>query len=267
MYNFPLVLAKELAYYRAHFREAVQRDGVICLECGRGFKSLAQHVVRHRLSIHEYKAKWGYNRTTSLVALSTHTKLRRAALAMNLAAFSPRSSIRKAHKAKRGHPWPYRTESRLIQTEAARARLAAGFRLIELKRRGKIVNKDLQAKSNRLIRKPIRAYAQSAAARFKPSKEDLKVLSLRNRGLWPSEIASRLGIPVRSVLWRFERLRRKGFTLPSPTGARPNANRKATDGEILACVRSRLSMPEIAAKVGITTPTVHKRIKRLQERD
>jgi hypothetical protein len=28
------VLAKELAYYRDHFREAVQKDGVICLECG-----------------------------------------------------------------------------------------------------------------------------------------------------------------------------------------------------------------------------------------
>jgi Winged helix-turn-helix DNA-binding len=160
-----------------------------------------------------------------------------------LGSLAPRDAHQKATKARRGHGLPYRPERRLVTTEAARARVAAGFRRVEQR------------------------HLTGPRDGLELSKEDLKILSLRNRGLWPSEIASRLGIPVRSVLWRFERLRRKGFTLSSPTGARPNANRKVTDEEILACVRSRLSMPEIAAKVGITTPTVHKRIKRLQKWD
>ena len=114
------MLAKELAYYRAHFREAVQKDGVICLECGSIFKYLPGHLFKHNLSSHEYRAKWGYNRTTPLERLSTRRKKRRNALAMKLGSLSPRGSIEKAIKAKRGRAWPYRPESRLIQTEAAR---------------------------------------------------------------------------------------------------------------------------------------------------
>jgi predicted transcriptional regulator len=50
------VLAKELAYYRTHFREAVQKDGVICLECGSIFKYLPGHLCKHNLSSEEYRA-------------------------------------------------------------------------------------------------------------------------------------------------------------------------------------------------------------------
>ena len=56
------MLAKDLAYYRAHFREAVQKDGVICLECGAIFKYLPGHLCKHGLSSEEYRAKWGYHR-------------------------------------------------------------------------------------------------------------------------------------------------------------------------------------------------------------
>ena len=51
------MFTKELAYYRAHFREAVQRDGVICLECGAIFKYLPGHLCKHKLSSHEYGDK------------------------------------------------------------------------------------------------------------------------------------------------------------------------------------------------------------------
>jgi len=74
------VLAKELAYCRAHFLDALQKDGVICLECGRQFKSLPQHLGKHQLSSDDYKAKWGYNRTTPLERLSTRRKKRRRGL-------------------------------------------------------------------------------------------------------------------------------------------------------------------------------------------
>jgi ROS/MUCR transcriptional regulator protein len=54
------VSGKELTYYRAHFREAIQKDGVICLECGAIFKYLPGHLCKQiravstkRLEYHE----------------------------------------------------------------------------------------------------------------------------------------------------------------------------------------------------------------------
>jgi predicted transcriptional regulator len=43
---------------------------VICLECGSIFKYLPGHLCKHNLSSEEYRAKWGYNRTTPLERLS-----------------------------------------------------------------------------------------------------------------------------------------------------------------------------------------------------
>jgi predicted transcriptional regulator len=124
---------KELAYYRAHFREAVPKDGVICLECGAIFKYLPGHLCKHNLSSQEYKAKWGHNRTTPLERLSTRRKKRRNAIAMKFWKFTPRDAHKNATKARRGHGSPYRPERRLITTEAARARVAAGFRRLDRK--------------------------------------------------------------------------------------------------------------------------------------
>jgi transposase len=253
------VLAKELAYYRAHFREAVQKDGVICLECGSIFKFLPGHLCKHKLSSDEYKAKWEYNRTTPLERLSTRRKKRRNAIAMKLWTLAPRDSQQKAIEAIRGHRWPYRPESRLIQTEAARARLAASFRLAKLQKKDKIMKKE-KGDRHAYISK------RSAVSHFKLCKEDRQILSLRKKGLWLGEIASRLGLGVNSVLWRLKRLRHQGFTIPRPRTLRPNANRKVTNEKLLAAVRSGLSIPEIAAKLGISVPTAHRRIKQLRRR-
>ena len=181
------MLAKELAYYRAHFREAVQRDGVICLECGSIFKYLPGHLCKHNLSSEEYRAKWGYNRTTPLERLSTRRKKRRNAIAMKLWTLTPRDAFQKATKACRGHGLPYRPERRLVTTEAARARVAAGFRRAEQR------------------------HAPGPKDGLVLSKEDRQVLSLRNRGLWPSEIAVLLRMPVRSVDFRLEGSRQQGL--------------------------------------------------------
>src|SRR5262249_22299512 len=180
---------------------------------------------------------------------------------MKLWTLTPRDAVRKAIKARRGHGLPYRPERRLVTTEAARARVIAGFRLPELRGKDKIAKTDLQAKRQLHVRKPIRV-----SARFNLSKEDLKILTLGKRGLWPSQIASCLGIKISAVLWRFERFRRKGFTIPRPKTPRPNAHRKVTDEELLAVARSGLSIPEIAAKLGMGMQNAHRRIKRLQER-
>jgi hypothetical protein len=50
---------------------------------------------------------------------------------MKLASLAPRDAHEKALKARRGHGLPYRPERRLVDTEAARARVAAGFRRTE----------------------------------------------------------------------------------------------------------------------------------------
>jgi DNA-binding CsgD family transcriptional regulator len=203
---------KELADYRDHSRKAVQKDGVICLEYGAIFKYLPGHLCKHNLSSDEYKAKWGYNRTTPLERLSTRRKKRRNAIAMKLWTLAPRDSQQKAIKAIRGHRWPYRPESRLIQTEAARARLAASFRLAKLQEKDKILKKE---KGDRHIR----TSKQTAVSRFKLSKEDRQILSLRKKGLWLGEIASRLGLGVNSVLWRLQRLRHQGIYHPKTDNA------------------------------------------------
>jgi DNA-binding CsgD family transcriptional regulator len=161
---------------------------------------------------------------------------------MKLASLAPRDAHEKALKACRGHGLPYRPERRLVDTEAARARVAAGFRRTE----------------------------QSHVTRLKDglalSREDRRVLSLRNRGLWPSEIAVVLRIRVQSVRYRLERLKKAGFSFTPPTAPRTHSHRKVTDDEVLTLAMSGLSIPEIAARVGMAT-AVHKRIKRLQERD
>ena len=116
-----------LLYYRSHIREACQNDHVMCLECGLTFKSLPQHLGKHHLTDDEYKARWGYNRTTPLVAGITLRGLRRRALAMNLRHIA--HALRKALKARRGSRSPYRPEQRLAQIYAARNRIAVGLGL------------------------------------------------------------------------------------------------------------------------------------------
>jgi hypothetical protein len=91
---------------------------------------------------------------------------------MKLGSLAPRDAHEKALKARRGHGLPYRPERRLVDTEAARARVAAGFRRVEQK---------AQDNTRRIPRPQIG---------FELSKEDHKVLSLRNRGFWPNEIAA-----------------------------------------------------------------------------
>jgi ROS/MUCR transcriptional regulator protein len=236
------VSSKELTYYRAHFREAVQKDGVICLECGSIFKYLPGHLCKHDLSSEEYRAKWGYNRTTPLERLSTRRKKRRNAIAMKFGSLAPRDAHEKATKARQGHGLPYRPERRLVTIEAARARVAAGFRRLEQR------------------------HVPEPKDGLELSKEDHKVLLHRNRGLWPSEIAVLLRMPVRSVDYRLERLKKAGFTFSPPTGPRPIPHRKVTDDELLNLARSGLSIPEIAAKLGMGMANAHRRIKRLTER-
>jgi DNA-binding NarL/FixJ family response regulator len=233
-----------LLYYRSHIREACQNDHVICLECGLAFKSLPQHLCKHHLTDDEYKAKWGYNRTTPLVARTTW---RRRAVAMNLAAYSPPHSLRKALKARRGRRSPYRPEQRLAQIDAARNRIAVGLRLRRPKK------KNIIRRSTAVL-----------IAKSKITERDRRILLLREKGLWASEIAAVLGMKVSSIHDCFDRLRKIGLSIPPASGLRPNANRKVSDEEIIALARLRLTVQEIAAKVSISKKNVHARLKALR---
>jgi DNA-binding CsgD family transcriptional regulator len=172
---------------------------------------------------------------------------------MNFGAMTPPNAHQKATKARRGHGLPYRLERRLIDTEAARSRLAAGFRRAK-QRAGANAHKT-----------PIRQIPKPKNG-LELSKEDHKILALRNKGRWPSEIAALLGIRVQSVRYRLERLKDAGFTFSPRTAPRPIPHRKVTNDELLTLARSGLSIPEIATRLGMGMANAHRRIKLLMER-
>jgi DNA-binding CsgD family transcriptional regulator len=239
------------------FGRPFKKDGVICLECGSMFKYLPGHLCKHNLSSHEYRAKWGYNRTTPLEGLSTRRKKRRNAIAMKFGAMTPSNAHQKATKARQGHGLPYRPERRLIDTEAARARLATGFRRTGQRVRSRVGTSD-GIGSHRYIR-------SRSNGDLKLSKEDHKILALRKKGRWPSEIAALLGIGLQSVRYRLDRLKNVGFTFSPRTAPRPIPHRKVTNDELLTLARSGLSIPEIATRLGMGMANAHRRIKRLTE--
>jgi transposase len=163
---------------------------------------------------------------------------------MNLAAYSPPHSLRKALKARRGRLSPYRPEQRLAQIDAARKRIAVGLR---------------SKKKNIIRRATVVLIAKSEI-----TERDRRILLLREKGLWASEIAAILGMKVSSIHDCFDRLRQNGLSISPASGLRPNANRKVSDEEIIALARSRLTVEEIAAKVGISKKNVHARLKALR---
>jgi DNA-binding CsgD family transcriptional regulator len=146
-----------------------------------------------------------------------------------------------------------------IQSISYKARLAAGFRRTGQRAPSHVGTSD-EIGSHRYIR-------PRSNGDLKLSKEDHKILALRNKGRWPSEIASILGIGVQSVRYRLERLKKAGFTFPPRTAPRPIPHRKVTNDELLTLARSGLSIPEIAARLGMGMANAHRRIKRLTTGD
>ncbi len=48
---------------------AIKERSITCLECGKKFKVLTKrHLSLHNMTPKDYKAKWGYKKTTSLIA-------------------------------------------------------------------------------------------------------------------------------------------------------------------------------------------------------
>lgn len=50
-------------------KKAIREKSVICMECGKSFKVLTKrHLALHDLSPAEYKQKYGYKKSTALIA-------------------------------------------------------------------------------------------------------------------------------------------------------------------------------------------------------
>ncbi len=61
-------------------QSSIQRDQVVCLECGKAFKLLSnRHLVLHGLTPREYKQKHGIRMTQALSSRALTTKRRKLA--------------------------------------------------------------------------------------------------------------------------------------------------------------------------------------------
>ena len=78
-------------------QKSIQRNKVICLECGKEFRQLTNaHLKSHGLTAQEYRKKWGFPARQPLAAKSLSAKRRKIAKDMNLA-----ERLRKVREARK----------------------------------------------------------------------------------------------------------------------------------------------------------------------
>ncbi|HET8564832.1 MAG TPA: MucR family transcriptional regulator [Candidatus Binatia bacterium] len=260
--------------------EAVREDGVVCLDCGALRKALGSHLFfAHEMAIGDYKAKWGYNRQTGLVAPSTAEKLRQIAVARDLGANGSGRVLEIARKARAAASLTKRFEARTNHGKTLKARYANGW---QPSRHRKVNDETLRilgkeghtcreiAEKTGLSRDQARSRLRNLGL-FPPLRPRRKIgtqqiLALRAAGLWPSDIAARLGLSRHAVLKRLWELRKKGVHVPRPKTPRPITRRRVTDDEFLALVAKGLKPAAIAARVGMKKGSVLTRAVLLRRR-
>ena len=82
-------------------KDSIQRNKIICLECGKEFKQLSKsHLKSHNLTPKEYKKKYGLKTSQALVAKSLTAKRRKLAkekkLGTKLAEYRKKKAAKKA---------------------------------------------------------------------------------------------------------------------------------------------------------------------------
>ncbi len=272
------VSADELAHSRAHFLEAIRDDGAVCLECGGVFRALPYHVWWHGGTSAEYRAKWGYSPSNSLMIPPLVEKLRERALARNFAASAPPGALERARAVLRERRPRQSREARLAKAEITRARRASGWRPHEKRRkvddvtlRGLVEEGltigQIAARTGvwygtawRHIRRL--GLVSPAIAPRGPTVSTAELLALCRAGFAVKEIAARTGLAVGALKDRFRRLRRRGVLVPDESRAR----REAITKEILALARGGLKGWQIAARLGLTARTVWYRLRALRAR-
>ncbi|MCI0407985.1 MAG: MucR family transcriptional regulator [Acidobacteria bacterium] len=169
---------QELEYLRAHIREAISADRIVCLECGAQFRKLGRHLTdKHAMSLEDYRAGWGYNRLTGLACGELLEGFRAKAKARGLGTRNTRE----------------------MALEALRAREARGR--ISLRREA----------LERLRERP--AKGQGVGPPRKISDEDL--IALSNERLSLVRIARLKGMGRVSIWKRLARLKARGIPVPS----------------------------------------------------
>ncbi len=273
------VSAQELSYYRAHLREAIREDGVVCLECGGVYQALLSHLpAKHRMTLAEYRERWGYKRGRGLISGAVRERKRQVALERNFGAMGPPGAIWQALavQRQRGGLPPKRLETLLENAEAVRARYAAGWRHGEKVRKvGDEVLRALVAEGltraeiaartglhGATVRRRIRALGLSGPG-LRPAPLPVpatELVALRQAGLSDREIAQRTGLTVQGVRGRFRTLRRHGAPVPAPPALRGRG--QVTDEGILALAESGLGPAAIAARVERSESAVRARLRR-----
>lgn len=81
-------------------KKSIQRNKVICLECGKEFKQLGnRHLKEHGLDAKEYRKKYGFSARQPLSAKNLSAKRRKTAKALGLGE-RLQKGLQKARKAK-----------------------------------------------------------------------------------------------------------------------------------------------------------------------
>lgn len=81
-------------------KKSIQRNKVICLECGKEFKQLGnRHLKEHGLDAKEYRKKYGFSARQPLSAKNLSAKRRKTAMALGLGE-KLQKGLQKARKAK-----------------------------------------------------------------------------------------------------------------------------------------------------------------------
>ena len=216
-----------LPYYRAQIRHAIDEDTIVCLECGGLYQALPNHLrLTHELPVKDYKATWGYNRSTGLYCRALAAKFQARAKAMGLDQYRTQEWAKKASAAQQGG-YALRTEARLRQAES---------------------------KATGRWRHPWQKLTDEA------------VIRLTLQGLGSSEIAERTGVHPRRMRARLKRLRAKGIVLPRPQPRWRPPNRKVTDEAILAGMAQGQMLKAIADRSGVSRRAITLRVARLRAR-
>ena len=222
-----VVVVRNLPYYRTRIREVIDEDTIICLECGGLYQALPNHLrLTHELPVEEYKAKWGYNRSTGLYCRALSAKFQARAQAVGLGQRGTRERAKKASDAQQ-RGYALRTEGKLRQAES-------------------------------------KATGRWCHPWQKLSDEEVIRLSLQ--GLGPSEIVERTGVHPRRLRAKLERLRARGVVLPRPQPRWRPPNRKVTDEAILAGMAQGYTLKAIAERTGVSRRAITLRVARLRAR-
>lgn len=170
---------KQLEYLRAHIREAISADRIVCLECGAQFRKLGRHLTeKHGVSLEDYRAGWGYNRLTGLVCGELLECFRTKAKARGLGTRNTRE----------------------MALEALRAREAKGR--ISLRREA----------LERLRERPEKGQGVGPSRKI----TDEELIALSSQGLSFVRIARLKGMGKVSIWKRLARLKARGIPILSP---------------------------------------------------